>query len=136
MSFYRPRCLTLSNLLGVMYAYGQGVPQNSTLAAFWFRRSIAHGDHDAEADLDKLNRNTASQQRAMDAATSLLQTPTSTATRWERATLEHDDAADGVSLRKCSFRSLNGFAFSVNRRGVCPVVVEVDPVSGTSRDLH
>jgi uncharacterized protein len=44
-------------MLGLVYSYGDGVPQNYIQAAFWYRRSADKGDEGAQESLGELYLN-------------------------------------------------------------------------------
>ena len=121
--------------LGMIYRFGMGVPINYTLAEFWYTQAAAHGDRTARADLQAMKESQSANQTLGLGSINQAGSGLSAHSPWQRATLVSDVAADGVSLRRCSYRSLNGYGFSTNRNGVCPVLVEVDPVTNTSRDV-
>lgn len=50
-------------MLGRLYAWGLGVPQDFARAWAWFDRAVAHGDADAAGDRDEVERLMPPQQR-------------------------------------------------------------------------
>ena len=42
--------------LGIMYAFGKGVPQNYTQAMDWYKKAAAQGDADAQYNLAQMYR--------------------------------------------------------------------------------
>ena len=50
--------------------------------------------------------------------------------RWESAMSVGQEPTGDPMLTRCSYRTLGGYQFTVNQRGVCPYTVEVNPQSG------
>lgn len=48
---------------------------------------------------------------------------------WESANLEEEIQSSGI-YRTCIYESTSGYRFSIQNRGFCPLIVQVDPETG------
>jgi hypothetical protein len=53
--------------------------------------------------------------------------------RWDRASLDRQGSTGDMTITRCFYRTMGGYAFSTDVRGFCPANVEVNVESGRVR---